>query len=1012
MATPPPATLPESFGVTRLAGARASPSTAKGGSSLREEAIWKRLREAGFDEETVKRRDKAALITYVTRLEAEIYDYQCNMGLILLEKKDLESKYNEIKASAESAEIIYKRDKAANLSALGEARKREENLKQTLGIEKECLANIEKTLHETLVESAETKVACERKLVEAQSMMETAQRMFDEAKSKTHEAEASQAEARRRQNTALRTLQDVEAREDELRRRIASFHAECEAKEKEVSLQRQSMNDSQKILHQEQERLMEGQSLLNQREEHLHVRLKELSRAEKELAEAKLKFENDSSTFGEEKANLELNVAALANREEALIKREALIDKKDRELLILQEKISNKEFDEIQRLKAEYQYSFERKTFEFEAEMEQRRKSLEGEMEMNRNACSVFEAELKQREQQILKMENSVRTDLHAISEKQEDVMKKLNLLEEKEKSLLLTERTLESKMQDLQKEKKEIDEMREELHKEKISFEDVKMQILRAEEKLAITANERNELLVIERKLKEEIDSFRAQMLELEVQAGKLKSEKEKFEIEWDLIDEKTEVLRKEAERIAEERRAVDIHLRNELDSLNAEKESLREQLKRNAESLSIERDDFMRKMEREHSDWFIKFHKEKEDFLNDVKIQRKELENSICRRREDVENYLKEKEEAFEQEKSKELQSIVSQKEEIAKQLRHAASELKRLDMERMEIAHDREQRQKEWSEINHFIEELNVQREKLQKQRELLHADREEIDKQIQHLLKLEHSNIELESRTLYDSNADNPKVNIGNLSSRKGLYQKEAANNSHNPDCQKISLTDSLKNMSSMNASDNASPLSAPMTWFRKCAEVIFKLSPERVTDATFQGGVGSGSSTSLQHYHENIEDVQNLEFKSNEEEINHPMEDGVIAISEEKHKSNISKNMLPLRRKRPGHAASNGYNSSKSYYSRKHPKKLRQNSVAEMEAVLDCPDVNNGMLEDQTAEEALLEAAVLSEVIRLADANGSEMKEDVECDQQSCEDIVEEEDEQPSLGAKIKKFLIT
>ncbi|PKU76223.1 Putative nuclear matrix constituent protein 1-like protein [Dendrobium catenatum] len=769
---------------------------------------------------------------------------------------------------------------------------------------------------------------------------------------------------------------------------------------------------------------MEGQSLLNQREEHLHVRLKELSRAEKELAEAKLKFENDSSTFGEEKANLELNVAALANREEALIKREALIDKKDRELLILQEKISNKEFvstsafdtlshfDEIQRLKAEYQYSFERKTFEFEAEMEQRRKSLEGEMEMNRNACSVFEAELKQREQQILKMENSVRTDLHAISEKQEDVMKKLNLLEEKEKSLLLTERTLESKMQDLQKEKKEIDEMREELHKEKISFEDVKMQILRAEEKLAITANERNELLVIERKLKEEIDSFRAQMLELEVQAGKLKSEKEKFEIEWDLIDEKTEVLRKEAERIAEERRAVDIHLRNELDSLNAEKESLREQLKRNAESLSIERDDFMRKMEREHSDWFIKFHKEKEDFLNDVKIQRKELENSICRRREDVENYLKEKEEAFEQEKSKELQSIVSQKEEIAKQLRHAASELKRLDMERMEIAHDREQRQKEWSEINHFIEELNVQREKLQKQRELLHADREEIDKQIQHLLKLEHSNIELESRTLYDSNADNPKVNIGNLSSRKGLYQKEAANNSHNPDCQKISLTDSLKNMSSMNASDNASPLSAPMTWFRKCAEVIFKLSPERVTDATFQGGVGSGSSTSLQHYHENIEDVQNLEFKSNEEEINHPMEDGVIAISEEKHKSNISKNMLPLRRKRPGHAASNGYNSSKSYYSRKHPKKLRQNSVAEMEAVLDCPDVNNGMLEDQTAEEALLEAAVLSEVIRLADANGSEMKEDVECDQQSCEDIVEEEDEQPSLGAKIKKFLIT
>ncbi|XP_020598115.1 protein CROWDED NUCLEI 4-like, partial [Phalaenopsis equestris] len=774
MASPLPATLPEKLDGTGLTGARASPSPAKGGSSLREEAIWKRLREAGFDEETVKRRDKAALIAYVTRLETEIYDYQCNMGLILLEKKDLESKYNEIKAASESAEIIYTRDKAANISALGEARKREENLKKALGIEKECLANIEKTLHEMRAESAEIKVAYESKLTEAQSMMQTAQKMFDEAKSKTHELEAAQAEGRRRQNAALRTLQDVEAREDELRRRTVSFHSDCEAKEKELSLQRQSLNDSHKILRQEQERLMEGQSLLNRREEHLYGRLNEISRAEKELAEARLKFEEDSSILGEGKVKLELDVSAFAAGEEAVLKREALLDKKERELLILQEKISNKEFDEMQRLKAEYQRNFERKTCEFEAEMEQRRKSLEDEIEVKIKDCSAWEFELKQKEQQIMKMENSVKTDLHAISDKQEDVMKKLQLLEEKEKSVLLTEKSLESKMQNVQKEKEEINKMHEELRKEKITLEDEKMQLLRAEEKLAISANERNELLVFERKLKEVIDSFRSQKLELEVGAEKLKSEKEKFEIEWNLIDDKHEELRKEADRIVEERRTVDMYLRKELDSLNAEKENLRNQLKQNAESLSHERDDFLRKMEREHSDWFVKFNKEKEDFLNDFEIQRKELENSICRRREEVENYLREKEEAFEKEKSKELQSIASRKEEIAKQLKHAALELKQLENERMEIARDREQRQTEWSEINHFIEELSAQREKLQKQRELLRADREEIDKQIQYLLKLEHLNIELESRSLY---TDNPTVNIGNLPSRKEFYHRE-------------------------------------------------------------------------------------------------------------------------------------------------------------------------------------------------------------------------------------------
>lgn len=41
-------------------------------SPLSDEAIWKRLRDAGFDEESIKRRDKAALIAYIAKLEAEV----------------------------------------------------------------------------------------------------------------------------------------------------------------------------------------------------------------------------------------------------------------------------------------------------------------------------------------------------------------------------------------------------------------------------------------------------------------------------------------------------------------------------------------------------------------------------------------------------------------------------------------------------------------------------------------------------------------------------------------------------------------------------------------------------------------------------------------------------------------------------------------------------------------------------------------------------------------------------
>jgi hypothetical protein len=37
-----------------------------------DEAIWRKLREAGFDEDSVKRRDKATLIAHIARLESEV----------------------------------------------------------------------------------------------------------------------------------------------------------------------------------------------------------------------------------------------------------------------------------------------------------------------------------------------------------------------------------------------------------------------------------------------------------------------------------------------------------------------------------------------------------------------------------------------------------------------------------------------------------------------------------------------------------------------------------------------------------------------------------------------------------------------------------------------------------------------------------------------------------------------------------------------------------------------------
>lgn len=73
------------------------------------------------------------------------------MGILILQTKELTTKYENAKASADSAEILYKRDQAAHLSALAEAKKREESLNNALSIEKECVANVRRICLKILV---------------------------------------------------------------------------------------------------------------------------------------------------------------------------------------------------------------------------------------------------------------------------------------------------------------------------------------------------------------------------------------------------------------------------------------------------------------------------------------------------------------------------------------------------------------------------------------------------------------------------------------------------------------------------------------------------------------------------------------------------------------------------------------------------------------------------------------------------------------------------------------------
>lgn len=64
------------------------------------------------------------------------------MGLLILERKELASKYEQVKALVESSELMHNHDSSMNKSALAESRKREECLKKTIDVKDACIGSV------------------------------------------------------------------------------------------------------------------------------------------------------------------------------------------------------------------------------------------------------------------------------------------------------------------------------------------------------------------------------------------------------------------------------------------------------------------------------------------------------------------------------------------------------------------------------------------------------------------------------------------------------------------------------------------------------------------------------------------------------------------------------------------------------------------------------------------------------------------------------------------------------
>ncbi|GLJ27154.1 hypothetical protein SUGI_0532370 [Cryptomeria japonica] len=806
-------------------------------SPVNENEMWRRLKKVGLDEETLQKKDKAALIAHITKLETEIYDYQYNMGLILLERKELISKYEQLKLTAGEAEGNFKCNQAAHLAAIAEADKREESLRKALGIEKQCVADLEKALHEMRAESAEIKFVSETKLAKAHELMASTEEKSLTAESRLHAGEALQAEANRKRADAERLLQDVEAREDELRRQRQSFKSEREAHEKELFFERQNLREWEKNLQEGQERLLDGQRLLNQREEYVIERNEATKQIEEELQDLKRNIEKEQSTLKEKEADLRGRLADLTTCQEALVKQEVIINKKEQELLLLQEKLATREREEIQRLTDEHQAALEERKSLFEEEMKQQRKAVDDELENKRNAADVREFEIQCREEKISKREQQVEKKAEKLKEKGKELDARLRDVKEREKSRKIKEKEIETLLKKLEIERDEMSISKQVLEKSKAALEEERQQIRKEQERLELTEKERDDLRIIQIKLKEEIDNFRQQEQELSKKDEVLTVEKEKFEREWEILDEKTEQLRKELEKVDDEKKRISKWLKNEEERLKQEKRRLREQIKNEEEALCLEKESFANSKKQEEAELLANFLRERADLYRDIELQKSELEKSIEQRQEELERNYQVRDLVFRKEKQKEMQYINAQKELSNKESQEMKLERQRLDREKQEIVRTREHIDREWSEMKKDIEEMEIRREKLKELRESLHKEREEFEAQLDQLkklkdeLKMTEDSLKLSEQPpsqaiVNDYEVISPGHFDGGIS--QAACRQSISGIPFNADgfCSETHLT-----RSTASASDTPSPLA----WLQKCTSRIFKKSPGGGTD---------------------------------------------------------------------------------------------------------------------------------------------------------------------------------
>lgn len=689
---------------------------------------WRRFRDAGLlDERAMEMRDRLVLAEKIERLKRELFDYQYNMGVLLLERNDLSSKCEELTQVVAEADEILKRQQAANVVTFGEAKMRVENLRRALDHERKRVLDLEKALQETYEDFEKLKASSVREIAEAEAKKGEMEAKGREVEENLQSASRKHAEADSKLSQLERQTQELEARENILKSEQLSRAVEREAHEDTFCKQKEGLMEWERKLQQVEERHCKQRSALKEREEQLNEREETYRSKQNELERLQKNTDSALLSLHDKENDITNRLAELVSNEEKIEAKVRDLQYREKQALALEEKLHFKERVEIPNLLDEHRNILSAQLQDFQLNSQQKKSMVDEEFKTKFDDVEKRNTNISHLEAMLGKRDETLETKSEKIKIKEEELEVKIKSSMEKNKQLDSEEKELEGVKQLVLSEKDILQVLRDDIQRLNGEVEEKEAQIHEEMEKLKTDKEKRVEHFRLQKELKEELGRWKHQNTIVKKAIEDLKRDRLKFKRDWGALHEKQASIADELKKTEEEKLRLEKLWSSAKQSLEEEKFKMKEKIGVQMEAIRTEKESFS--VTKEHELFVIaeKAQNEQAETGQHFDLLRKQHEEKMRKNHRVLEDRLNQSKRLFEEERLEEIRNMNALKEVAEKRREEMESCQLQIEREKQELALSRKLLEEDQIEIQEDIRTVTSLSKKLKEEREELINER---------------------------------------------------------------------------------------------------------------------------------------------------------------------------------------------------------------------------------------------------------------------------------------------